>query len=58
MELYEKGNNKTKGGIFMNATYDYYYLTHNYDTYPSWIQSERYFNCDSFSKLFSFLWNR
>ncbi|WP_261797097.1 hypothetical protein [Candidatus Stoquefichus massiliensis] len=42
----------------MNATYDYYYLTHNYDTYPSWIQSERYFNCDSFSKLFSFLWNK
>lgn len=37
----------------MNIRHDYYELTNTDNVYPSWVKSENYFNCDSFSKFFS-----
>ncbi|MCR1889523.1 hypothetical protein [Longibaculum muris] len=37
---------------------DYYALASERNYCPSWVQSERYFNCAHFSKLLSFFWNK
>ncbi len=39
----------------MNLSYQYYFLAKNHETYPAWVQSEGYFNCDHFSKIFHFI---
>ena len=32
--------------------YGYFVITDNFETCPAWVQSENYFNCENFSKLF------
>ena len=34
--------------------YGYFVITDNFETCPAWVQSENYFNCENFSKLFKF----
>ena len=38
----------------MNISYGYYVLTDNFDTCPTWVRDEGYFNCGNFSKFFKF----
>ena len=47
-----------KGGMTMFISSDYYALASERNYCPSWVQSERYFNCAHFSKLLSFFWNK
>ncbi|WP_294581808.1 hypothetical protein [uncultured Thomasclavelia sp.] len=42
----------------MNLAYEYYSLLNNHDVYPAWVESEKYFNCEHFSKIIRFFTKR
>ncbi|WP_294580768.1 hypothetical protein [uncultured Thomasclavelia sp.] len=42
----------------MNLSYQYYSLSNNHENCPAWVESERYFNCEHFSKLIRFFTRR
>lgn len=42
----------------MNLYYEYYAATKKYNSYPAWVKSEGYFNCEHFSRIISLFRNR